>query len=63
MYKKQDLVKHLKELGINENGTLLINSENLTITQGMSLNKNEKYLFLPQGVLNDEITTYFCMHQ
>jgi aminoglycoside 3-N-acetyltransferase len=26
MYKEQDLVKHLKELGINENGTLLVHS-------------------------------------
>lgn len=33
MYNKQDLLKHLKELGINGNGTLLVHSSMKSIGQ------------------------------
>jgi aminoglycoside 3-N-acetyltransferase len=33
MYEKQDLLKHLKELGIDENGTLLVHSSMKSIGQ------------------------------
>jgi aminoglycoside 3-N-acetyltransferase len=33
MYNKQELLNHLKELGINENGTLLVHSSMKSIGQ------------------------------